>query len=74
MTVVDYYGASICLSFIAILSEEFPYGLLWAVGFNLLGGAVCCLYMAYRCMYTTPFLADKKSRLETCSSKLNLTD
>ena len=47
-TVVDYYGAAICLCVITLLSEPFPNGILWSIGFLLLGSPVCCLYCAYR--------------------------
>ena len=52
-TVIDFYGAAICLSVITIYSEPFPNGILWSIGFCLLGSPICCLYCAYRCVLIT---------------------
>jgi hypothetical protein len=49
MSTLDYYGAAICLSVIALHSEKVPLGVLWSLGFCLLGSPVCCLYVANRC-------------------------
>ena len=48
MTVVDYYGAAVCLVVIALLNEPILYGVLWGLGFCLLGSPICCSYMIYR--------------------------
>ena len=48
MTVIDYYGAALVLSGIAILDEGPCEGLLWSLGFCILGSPVCCVYMVYR--------------------------
>jgi hypothetical protein len=48
MTVVDYYGSTFCLCSIAILNESGITGILWSLGFCLLGSPVCCAYVIYR--------------------------
>lgn len=48
MTILDYYGCAVCLSVIAVLTEDVPYGILWALGFCFLGSPVACLYMVMR--------------------------
>lgn len=48
MTVVDYYGVACCLAAVAIYSESLVLGILWSLGFMLLGSPVCCAYVCYR--------------------------
>lgn len=48
MAVLDYYGAALCLSAIAIASEGCVFGTFWALGFCVLGSPVCCCYIAHR--------------------------
>jgi hypothetical protein len=48
MTVLDYYGAAIALSGIAISERGFAHGLVWSLGFCSLGSPACCAYMVYR--------------------------
>jgi hypothetical protein len=50
-TVVDYYGCALCLCMIALLSEPFPEGIAWSIGFCLLGSPICCIYCIYRYVY-----------------------
>ena len=47
MTVLDYYGAALALSGIALAEQGLKAGILWSVGFCLLGSPVCCAYMLY---------------------------
>ena len=49
-TVLDYYGAALCLCVIAIVNEPFVYGALWTLGFCLLGSPICCSYIVYRAL------------------------
>ncbi len=66
IAVVDYYGAAVPLSLIAIMSEEGLWrGGLWALGFCLIGSPATLAYTAYRLYYKTlafgqhdPFLDD----------------
>ena len=51
MSTLDYYGAATCLTAIALSSEAQLPGLLWTVGFMVLGSPVCCAYVCYRCFY-----------------------
>jgi hypothetical protein len=51
MTLLDYYSAAVCLSLIAIWTEGALRGLLWSMGFILLGGPLCCLYIVYRFVF-----------------------
>lgn len=48
MTVLDYYGVACCLAAIAVYSESLVLGVLWSMGFMLLGSPVCCAYVCYR--------------------------
>jgi len=47
-TVVDYYGAALCLCGVAISSEPSWQGWAWSAGFCALGTPVCTLYVASR--------------------------
>jgi len=63
MTVLDYYGAALCLAAIALSSEPIVLGLCWSVGFCLLGSPVCCAYIVYRCLiFQNLSLDDSRSR------------
>lgn len=48
MAILNYYGAAICLSAIAVSSEGCVFGTVWALGFFLIGSPVCCCYMIHR--------------------------
>lgn len=48
MTVIDYYGVVAALSLITLLAEPFPYGLIWVIGYCLLGSPICCFYIVFR--------------------------
>ena len=45
---LDYYGVAMCLVVIALINEQLLYGILWSLGFCLLGSPVCCGYIIYR--------------------------
>ena len=45
---VDYYGAALCFSAIVMSTEKSYLGVMWTVGFMLLGSPVCCIYITYR--------------------------
>ena len=48
-SVIDFEGAALCLSLIAINSEKILFfGVLWSVGFCLLGSPICFAYVIYR--------------------------
>lgn len=48
-SVVDYYGASLCLCAIILATEQqITFGGLWCLGVLLLGSPVACVYMAIR--------------------------
>jgi hypothetical protein len=49
----------VCLSAIAIASEDIPYGFLWALGFCLLGSPVACLYIVVRLLFKSIALRDR---------------
>eukprot|EP01031_Cornospumella_fuschlensis_P034040 gene34040-41200_t len=59
-TVLDYYGVAVPLCFIAVLSEDVPYGFMWALGFLLLGSPVACAYLTMRILFKTAVLADRE--------------
>jgi len=45
-TVLDYYGASLCLGGIVLTSEStWTRGVCWNLGFALLGSPLCCLWI-----------------------------
>mmetsp|Transcript_5928 Transcript_5928/g.6049 ORF Transcript_5928/g.6049 Transcript_5928/m.6049 type:complete len:139 (+) Transcript_5928:100-516(+) len=59
-TVIDYYGAATCLCVIALLSEPALYmGIIWSIGFLLLGSPICCLYCIYRLVFKSLALKDE---------------
>lgn len=60
MTIVDYYGVAIALSTIALCSEDVPYGLLWTLGFLLVGSPAACAYLALRLLFKSATLADQE--------------
>ena len=48
-TVIDYYGACLCLCGVIIASEpSLLGGILWVTGCCLLGSPVCCAWILYR--------------------------
>ena len=47
MTVLDYYGAALALSAVAVRQEGWDLGIAWSVGFLLLGAPVCGAYTVY---------------------------
>mmetsp|Transcript_20274 Transcript_20274/g.25068 ORF Transcript_20274/g.25068 Transcript_20274/m.25068 type:complete len:123 (+) Transcript_20274:291-659(+) len=48
-TVVDYYGACLCLCGVVISSEESRIlGVAWVTGMCVLGSPVCCLWVLLR--------------------------
>lgn len=49
-TVVDYYGACLCLCGIILATEQnnLHMGILWSVGCCLLGSPMCCMWMLVR--------------------------
>lgn len=62
MTILDYEGAAMCLSLIAIFSEPYYLGFLWAIAFCLLGSPFCCVYIAYRLYFKSICLKDDDYR------------
>jgi hypothetical protein len=58
MTIIDYEGAALCLGLIAIFSEPYYLGFLWALTFCLLGSPFCCVYVAYRLYFKSISLKD----------------
>ena len=45
-TVIDYYGAALCLCGVILSSEETWFqGLMWTTGCLLLGSPICCLWV-----------------------------
>lgn len=61
MTVLDYYGVAFCLAVIVVGSEDMPYGVLWSLGFCLLGSPIACLYIVYRLYYKGISLRERDS-------------
>lgn len=60
-TVLDYYGSTFCLCAIALFNEtNIVHGVLWSLGFCLLGSPVCCSYMVYRTWKKTIVFRDTK--------------
>ena len=51
-TIFDYYGAALCLSAVVVSSEKRAHGVLWSLGFCLLGTPVCCLWVIARLLRT----------------------
>ena len=52
MTVLDYYGSTLCLCAICLYTEENVWtGIVWSLLFCLLGSPFCCLYCVYRLLY-----------------------
>ena len=51
-TVVDYYGAALCLVGIILASEKRRPGVLWSLGCLLLGTPFCCFYVCSRLLRT----------------------
>ncbi len=50
-SLVDYYGASVSLSTIVLISEPWNRAILWTLGFNLIGSPCVFTYMFYRTFY-----------------------
>jgi hypothetical protein len=61
MSVLDYYGASICLCCIAFYSETAILAVVWSLGFLLLGSPVCCAYICYRLVIHGPLSLDSQT-------------
>lgn len=61
VTVGDYLGAISTLGIIAILSEPFPWGWFWLLGFFVGGGPICCCYAIYRLWNKTLILCPDES-------------
>lgn len=52
-SVVDFYGSTLCFAGIVLSSEEtWRSGILWVLGFCLLGSPVCCLWVVIRLLRT----------------------
>jgi hypothetical protein len=67
---MDYYGAAVPLSLIAILSEEgLVRGGLWALGFCLIGSPATLAYTAYRLYFKSLALAKMDPDFEAVSIK-----
>lgn len=61
MTILDYEMSAICLGAIAIFSEGI-FGILWTLGFCLLGSPICCAYVVYRLLFKSLALMDDDYR------------
>lgn len=48
MTVLDFYGAAICVCAVIFASEDFTRAIVWSALCLLLGSPFCCLYMGLR--------------------------
>lgn len=52
-SVVDFYGSTLCFAGVVISSEDtWRSGILWVLGFCLLGSPVCCLWVVIRLVGT----------------------
>jgi hypothetical protein len=58
MTIIDYYGLAFSLGIIVLKSEPFPWGILWTLGFCLLGSPIACLYISYRFLFKSIYLME----------------
>ena len=47
-TVIDYHVCATCLSAIAIGTDGWKYGGLWALGMNMIGCPIACFYIIYK--------------------------
>ena len=64
-TVIDYYGSTLCYAGVVMASEDTWWaGILWVVGFLLLGSPVCCAWAFLR-MARTGSLRIQKPRPES---------
>ena len=47
-TVIDYHVCATCMSAIAIRTDGWKYGGLWALGMNMIGCPIACFYIVYK--------------------------
>lgn len=48
MTVIDYYGAALCVCAVIFASEDRTHAIVWSLLCLTLGSPFCCLYLASR--------------------------